>query len=94
MPIIKQPTTTKTTPAVTTTARRSAILQADLLDRFAHLRRQREASKLAERIVRIVAGASDGVGAMALEIAVKALGANQAPADPTPAVDDNDVKPA
>ncbi len=66
-----------TTQSTTTTARRPAIPQADLLDRFGHLRRQREAGKLAERILRIVASVEPGTGEMALEIAATAVRMNQ-----------------
>jgi hypothetical protein len=75
--------------------RRPAIKQADLFAKFGHLERQREAGKLAERILRIVAGATDDkVGAMALEIAGKALEVNQAPVAPAVNQDGNNVKPA
>jgi hypothetical protein len=78
MPVIKAPAiTTTNTPVATTTARRPAILQADLLDRFAHLRRQREAGRLAERILRIVSSVEQETGEMALEIAATAVRMNQ-----------------
>ena len=88
------PAPSASTVSAAATARRPAIKQAELLGKFDYLQRQRQAGRFAERILRIVSGAGDGVGTMALEIAVKALEANQAPASPLPSVDGNNVKPA
>ncbi len=66
-------------PSGSTKIRQTGPKQAELLDRFAHLRRQREAGRMAERILRLVSSADPEVGEMALEIAATAVRMNQEP---------------
>ena len=71
------PKTAALTPATKT--RRSPVSLADILDRFDHLKRQRAAGRLAERILRLVSSTDSETGEMALEIAATAVRMNQEP---------------
>jgi hypothetical protein len=60
-------------PPATTPTKTRAPRQAEIFAQFSHLERQRQACRLAERILRVVAGADLQLAETAVQIAVTAV---------------------
>lgn len=69
MPRKPEPTAT----ADLLTPRKRGLPQADLFDRFAHLKHQRDAGRLAERVLRMLSTADPETAHLAINIASTAM---------------------